>query len=183
MATSADAKAAPAAVTAATQSTKDIASAADAAFKELYGWYHGGNFYNSIQELWTNVNGHAVQSSDVKASTAHILGTLNANPQTQKDAQAIQKYAALSQNDRLKYYLTNLGDTGTPSWGDIAVNNAKNVASAVGSLNPLGALFQKAIWLRVAEVGLGIILLAIGIAKLTNAVPIATKIGLAAGMV
>lgn len=40
----------------------------------------------------------------------------------------------------------------------------------------LSALTNAATWLRVAEVGLGIILLAVGVAKLTNAVPVATKI-------
>lgn len=42
--------------------------------------------------------------------------------------------------------------------------------------NPLGALFQANIWIRVGEVALGLILIAVGVAKLTNAVPAATKI-------
>lgn len=55
----------------------------------------------------------------------------------------------------------------------------KGVAAATGaalSTNPIGALFQAHIWIRVGEVALGLILIAVGVAKLTNAVPIATKI-------
>lgn len=45
--------------------------------------------------------------------------------------------------------------------------------------NPLSgveAIFQANIWIRVAEVVLGLVLVAVGLAKLTNAVPAATKI-------
>lgn len=48
--------------------------------------------------------------------------------------------------------------------------------SVARSLNPLGPLFQAHIWIRVGEVAVGLILIAVGVAKLTNAVPIATKI-------
>lgn len=40
----------------------------------------------------------------------------------------------------------------------------------------LGPLFQSHIWIRVLEVGLGVLLIAVGLAKLTNVVPLATKI-------
>ena len=65
------------------------------------------------------------------------------------------------------------------TWASLTdeVDSAKGLANAAASsLNPLGGLFQKALWLRVAEVVLGVLLLGVGIAKLTNAVPIATKI-------
>lgn len=51
--------------------------------------------------------------------------------------------------------------------------------TALTSLNPLAGLFQANIWERVAMVGLGIILIAVGVAQLTHAVPIATKIATA----
>ena len=43
-------------------------------------------------------------------------------------------------------------------------------------LSGLSSLFQANIWIRVAEVVLGLVLVAVGLAKMTNAVPIATKI-------
>jgi hypothetical protein len=39
-----------------------------------------------------------------------------------------------------------------------------------------GAAREASTWMRVAEVALGVILIAIGVAKLTRAVPIATEI-------
>lgn len=63
--------------------------------------------------------------------------------------------------------------------GQAPVQLAQGIAhvdQALTSLNPLAGLFQANIWLRVAEVGIGVLLLAVGIAKLTNAVPIASKI-------
>ncbi|GAA0286827.1 hypothetical protein GCM10009527_097920 [Actinomadura nitritigenes] len=47
----------------------------------------------------------------------------------------------------------------------------------------LKPLFQANIWIRVGEVALGIILIAVGLARITNAIPIATKIAKTAGMV
>ncbi len=59
--------------------------------------------------------------------------------------------------------------SGIPGLGN-AVSNAPNAAGAVGnalgSLNPLAGLFQANIWLRVAEVGLGIVLIVVGLVKL-----------------
>lgn len=47
----------------------------------------------------------------------------------------------------------------------------------------LKPLFQANIWIRVGEVALGVILIAVGVARLTNAVPAATKIAKKVGMV
>jgi hypothetical protein len=52
----------------------------------------------------------------------------------------------------------------------------QGIIDAASNLNPIAGLFQAHIWLRVGEVVLGLLLLAVGVAKLTNAVPIATKI-------
>lgn len=59
--------------------------------------------------------------------------------------------------------------------GDLAGAGEKSLTS----LNPLAGLFQANIWERVALVGLGIILIAVGVAQLTHAVPVATKIATA----
>ncbi|MEU9022347.1 hypothetical protein [Actinomadura sp. NPDC048394] len=61
----------------------------------------------------------------------------------------------------------------------------KEAGDAVTSVtnDVLKPLFQANLWIRVAEVALGIILIAVGLARITNAVPIATKIAKTAGMV
>ena len=59
--------------------------------------------------------------------------------------------------------------------GSIGGNIGKAVGGAVGNA-VLSPLFQGNIWIRVAEVVLGLVLVAVGLAKMTNAVPVATKI-------
>jgi len=61
------------------------------------------------------------------------------------------------------------------------VNNAaKYAANTIPGVAQIGdffsALGQANTWIRVGEAVLGLILLAVGISKLTNAVPIATKV-------
>jgi hypothetical protein len=54
---------------------------------------------------------------------------------------------------------------------------AKAAEAAVPSITGfLSALVNPHTWLRVAEVGIGVLLVAVGVAKLTNAIPIATKL-------
>lgn len=88
-------------------------------------------------------------------------------------AATIQQFVATHKFDKVKKVWSPIQD---------AVDAAKGaVDAAVNGLNPLSGLFQANIWLRVAEVGIGILLLAVGIAKLTNALPAATKIAGAVG--
>lgn len=47
-------------------------------------------------------------------------------------------------------------------------------ATGVGAF--LGKLGEASLWLRVAEVALGLLLIAVGVAKITHAVPVATTI-------
>jgi hypothetical protein len=70
------------------------------------------------------------------------------------------------------------------SWATLQdeIDSAKGLTNAaVNSLNPLGGLFQANLWLRVAEVAIGVLLVGVGIAKLTNAIPAATKLAGAVG--
>lgn len=83
-----------------------------------------------------------------------------------------------------QFISTHKFDRTSKVWNPVADsihNTADAVQSAVKSLNPLAGLFQANIWLRVAEVGIGVLLLAVGIAKLTNAIPAATKLAGAVG--
>lgn len=81
-----------------------------------------------------------------------------------------------SQADTIdKFVSSHKFSTVSKTWNPIqdAVNTASD---AIKSLNPLAGLFQANIWVRANEIALGIILIAVGVAKLTNAVPIATRI-------
>jgi nitrogen-specific signal transduction histidine kinase len=61
--------------------------------------------------------------------------------------------------------------------GSLIGGLAQNVPNPLGGLTGLANALQKAsTWERVGEVVLGLILIAVGIAKLTNAVPAASKI-------
>lgn len=61
------------------------------------------------------------------------------------------------------------------AFGGAAVQSASVTASQ--ELGSIFAVFQSgSLWIRVAEVALGLLLIAVGVAKLTNAVPIATKV-------
>ena len=51
------------------------------------------------------------------------------------------------------------------------LNVGQDVKNAISSLNPLGALFQRNIWVRVAEVVTGLILLGIGLNALMKGKP------------
>lgn len=57
----------------------------------------------------------------------------------------------------------------------IGATGPAGLAQSLGSTF-LGPLFQANLWERVGEVVLGLVLIAIGVARLTHAVPIATKI-------
>lgn len=67
-------------------------------------------------------------------------------------------------------------------------NNKANQppANPLGGLAGIGDFFgrltEASTWVRVGEVVLGLILVAVGIARITHAVPIATKIAKTAGM-
>ena len=51
-----------------------------------------------------------------------------------------------------------------------------SLAAIPATASPLAPLFQASLWLRVAEVVLGLVLIAVGVARLTSAVPVATQI-------
>lgn len=60
----------------------------------------------------------------------------------------------------------------------------KAASAATGSITDfLSRLASGATWLRVAESVLGLVLIAIGLARITHAVPIATKVAKTAGAV
>lgn len=61
-----------------------------------------------------------------------------------------------------------------------AVGGATNLA--VNSLNPLAGLFQASIWIRVAEVAIGVVLLAIGVNALFKGKPLTLVTSAAGGV-
>jgi hypothetical protein len=64
-----------------------------------------------------------------------------------------------------------------------AVTQSAVVTAAQEAGSIFSVLQSGSLWLRIGEGILGIVLIAIGIAKITNAVPIATKVAKAAGAV
>jgi hypothetical protein len=67
----------------------------------------------------------------------------------------------------------------TAGVGKIAATTSLNLPFS----GVLSGLFQANIWLRVGEVVLGLVLIAVGIARLTTSVPAATKIAKSVGTV
>lgn len=65
-----------------------------------------------------------------------------------------------------------------PTPGQTVNDIGKAAENAAGSVtnDVLKPLFQANLWLRVGQVALGLILIAVGVAKMTGAVPLATKI-------
>lgn len=57
----------------------------------------------------------------------------------------------------------------------------QSAAGATGISGFLSRLTQASTWIRVGEVLLGLILIAVGLARLTSAVPVATRVARAAG--
>jgi hypothetical protein len=69
--------------------------------------------------------------------------------------------------------------TASPTPRQALTHEVKNAAADALGLN---GLFQANLWLRVAEVVVGLVLIAVGVAHITNAVPIATKVATKVGM-
>jgi hypothetical protein len=68
---------------------------------------------------------------------------------------------------------------------DQASDAEKAASSTVPGLSQIGGFFsrlsQANTWIRLGEVLLGLVLIAIGLARMTNAIPLATKVAKAAG--
>jgi hypothetical protein len=78
-------------------------------------------------------------------------------------------------------------DLAAGSAGGLALGGAAAQSVTVTAAQEAGSIFSVlqsgSLWLRLAEGLLGIVLVAIGLARLTNAVPVATKIAKTAGAV
>lgn len=112
-------------------------------------------------------------SSDPNGSWLVIQGTTSAI-KAKYDGAA---YGPFSTQAAAQAY-ANKGGPGPAIPGNPGSAIKKGLGDAVSGLSNsvLGPLFQANIWIRVGEVLLGIVLVAVGIARMTNAVPIATKI-------
>jgi len=97
-----------------------------------------------------------------------------------------------SKQAAISYYTSNSAKN--PGWKaptGVAGNlvnegaNAAGAASALTGINAIGDAFQRltqaSFWERAGQVVLGLILIAMGVAHITHAVPIATKIARTAG--
>jgi hypothetical protein len=99
----------------------------------------------------------------IKQAAARPVNTVAGPYATKADAQAWQTSANTAGN----------------SPGS-AIGGVTNAAANATGLTAIGDFFsrlgQANTWIRAGEVVLGLVLLAVGVARLTNAVPIATKI-------
>jgi len=100
-----------------------------------------------------------------------IMGPYNSLP----DAQAVAKqFPPQTLTQSMDSQRTNVpGVTGALNAASGIVSTGINATGA--GINLINALTQASTWIRIAEVVLGLVLIAVGVAKLTNAVPIATK--------
>jgi len=78
--------------------------------------------------------------------------------------------------------ITSVTGPMTPAQKDKKVGEIKVPNPISGITDFLTRLTEASTWIRVGEVVLGLILIAVGVARITHAVPIATKIAKTAGM-
>lgn len=166
------------------EQAKQTIAAAQSALHSIYGRDKTAatRLYNDLQ-TWARsghkavIGHHPDPGPSLLEAHAILLALLAKGGQDAADAQAIGAVLHLPAPQVIK-----LGGFAPASTNPAAVSqNFTKSAEAAIAANPLAALFQANLWLRVAEVALGLVLLAVGVAKLTNAVPIATKIAAAVG--
>jgi len=102
----------------------------------------------------------------------HVVQSASKPPMTPAEA---RKLGGGSVEWVLGPYATRAAAGGSATSSNAAGTSKYTGAGGV-SASPLAPLFQPSLWLRVAEVVLGLVLIAVGVAKLTSAVPVATKI-------
>lgn len=105
----------------------------------------------------------------------------------QQAYQAMQNGTEGSFGDVVKGVIAGLGSQGSPAAGLVAgAEAAGNAITEIPGVREIGSFFSALVdpntWLRVAEIGLGVLLIAVGLAKLapTSALVKATPVGLIA---
>lgn len=106
--------------------------------------------------------------SKAPASLQHPLYAYYSNPAAVKQSISgafSQAFGSIAQNLAL-----------APAKAGQAIEGLAKGLAGIQVPGFLAALTSKQLWLRVAEVVIGLLLLGVGVAKLTNAVPLATKL-------
>lgn len=133
------------------------------------------------------VNGAFTVTSTVQADIAQIRAVDPADAGIIAGALGDRDVQALAAQGLLAPVTGAIGSALGPAATRIGNLPEGTLAATAAGLNVtydvLKPLFQANIWIRVGEVALGIILIAVGVARLTNAIPVATKIAKTAGMV
>jgi hypothetical protein len=148
-------------------------AAATALWGDLQAWAKSGD---------KPLIGHAPSPTHALLDAHAVLQALQAKGgQDAADAAAIAAVLALPAAQIIK-----AGGFAPPSQNPKTVSqsftdSAKATVDDIGIGAFLAALVNPHTWLRVAEVGIGVLLLAVGVAKLTNVVPAATKIARTVG--
>lgn len=130
-------------------------------------------FYNSYSGELANESGVAALAYEAALHTGtgwHELNISGSATFAQAAAEALKEVPG------------GATPTGSQSQGlSQAIPNVAGAAASGISQSILGPLFQANIWIRVGEVVLGLVILAVGLARITHAVPVATKIATAVG--
>lgn len=87
-------------------------------------------------------------------------------------------WVGFATNEEAKAFAANSTPAGA---AHTAVDKATGAATTIDDF--LSRLTSPNLWLRVAEIALGLVLIAVGIAKLTDAIPLATKAAKTAGKI
>lgn len=125
-----------------------------------------GNMYTDIANTNSKANPKQLADSVLSLETAQGLGKNLSSATGQLGSFLTAAEKATAQTD--------FNTTGVPN---SVLNGAGGLLSGLAAIGDFFARLTEAnTWLRVGEVTLGVILISIGIAKMTNAVPVATKI-------
>jgi hypothetical protein len=116
---------------------------------------HPGNDY------YVNIISHTIQRQSNPVLAASLKATGWDGPYTWAQAQTAIKEGGLA---------------GAPHAVAKAAGDATGVNQIKSVTDFLSRLAEGNTWIRVAEVALGLMLIAVGVAKLTDAIPVATKI-------
>ena len=150
-------------------------------------------FASYVNANFTGTNGKKGSPQDYLSSLGYTGSTLGAQWLSFWSAeqakfgsqysleQAEQAFVVLWEEGTLGTNLAQASAGGLAAAGGFAQIGTVTGAQEAGSI--FSVLQSGSLWLRLAEGFLGIVLIAIGIAKLTNAVPVATKIAKTAGAV
>ena len=134
------------------------------ATNKLFSWYPPG-----VPVYFQGTKAQATEKANLTIKTGSTSNGPFGPFASKKDAENAWKDGSINQH----------AGTGGPA------NPSGQAPNPLSGLQAIGAFFsdlsQASTWIRVAEVLAGLILIAVGVARITHAVPVATKVARAVG--